>query len=321
MANVISSDMPGTEETEAMTDEQLESHLAAQEKGTAGVETGDPGQAAPKGGEVAPKTSEAPKAGEKAATGEPAATASATEPKAGDTVTALEAKIAQLESRLQREAGLGAQRALQAKLEKLEAAIERLASPPKTAASPEEQARLDEDAKAQAWLKKNTNPLFEQFLQERLGHLLPVVQQQAIGMGLRDHATELGLEFKDLDPFVGDLILEDDKAARAGDTAAQARMTALANGVKPTELIFRAYRKSLEAAATKAAETAKTAGAVKVENGKAAAGGARLIKSGNPPPQDKVLTKEDIEAMTEDERDKVSDADLERIYPVGRGRR
>lgn len=332
MGQVISSDMPGTEETESMSDEQLEAHLSAQESGLAkGAEgaIGDPA-AAPKAGAAEPKAAAEPAA---KAEGEAAAAGAALSPQAGDTVTTLEAKIADLTSRLanlSREAGLGAQRALQAKIDKLEGAIERLSTAPPKAASPEEQARLNEEAQAQAWLKKNSAPLFQQWMQEQYGHLLPAVQQQAIGISLMDHVNELGLTtpggtepigFKELDPFIGALILEDDKAAKAGDAQATARMQALASGQKPTELIFRAYRKSLEAAASKAAETAKTAAGAKDANAKAAAAGGRLIKPGAKPPQDKVLTKEDVEAMSEEDRDKVSDEDFERLYPVGRGRR
>ena len=321
MGAVLTSDMPGTEEFEGMDDAQLDSALTAQEnaqaKGTepAQASAGDPSKAPDTASKPA-ASAEGPKAGDTAAE-------AALAPKVGDSAAILESKVAELTARLEnlsREAGLGKQRALEAKLDKALGALERLSQAPAKPASPEEQARLDQEAQAETWLKQKTAPLMQSYMQEHFGHLIPVIQRQVLANSIQEHVAELGLKFQDLDAHLETAILEDKKAADAGDQAAIARMTALVSGAKPTELVFRAYRKSQEAAAAKAAETAKVAGTAALANDKAAAKGGRAIKPSGSPSQDKVLTKEDLEQMTEEEREKLTDEQLEAALPVQRGR-
>ena len=301
---MISSDMPGTEEFAGQTMEELGAALPIQGEASKAPKLAggsDEGGQRQERGQGAGASQEAKV--------EQAAAAGQLDPKPGDDIATLNAKLDVLEQTIKnmgRENG--AARALQAKVAKLEAQLAQRGQNPTL--SPEQQAQEAERAKAEEFL----NSWLDKQMGEKYGHLIQPLQRQAFIGGVQQRCQELGFKFDELNPVFGKIINDDIALAQSGDEAAGARLDRIMKQGDSTELMLRAISEQARVVQTRGAQ-------VQQANAKAAEKGGRALKaSGAQPTKASGPNLDDVENMSEEERDKLSLEELEKLVPKQRRR-
>lgn len=323
MVEQLSSDMPGTEEFEGMTEEELGAELPLQ---------GAPGAPKAEGSQAKADGGPAVKSGDAATTGagsstkpaEAAAAAGQLDAKPDDTIRELQAKQAVLEQTIQqlRRENRSTQ-ALQSRLDRLENEQKaRAAAAAAPTLSPEQQAQEAQRNEAVKFIKELLSQEMPTLLQEKYGHIIQAIErqegernQQQFRTSVEQTCKEMNIPFEEMNPIFGKLLRDDIAAAQNGDAAAQARLDRITTSWDPSQLILRAIgerSKTLQA----------TGQRVQAAQVKAADKGARTVKpGGQKPTTENKRTLADVEAMSEEERDKLSEEELEALIPrQGRGR-
>lgn len=303
----ISSDMPGTEEFENVDMKELGDSLPQQ---------GRPGEE--QSAKAVPAQEE-----RQQATSESTGNVAKLEPQANDSTKMLEAKIATLEStitRMNRETSPRAFQALQSKLDKLEKALgaRETSSPTLT---PEQQVQADQRTEAEKFLKDFLAREVPGVLEEKYGHIVQDYESRAVERNqtqfkssVEQICKDMNVPYEEMDKIFGKL-LNADAAAYNEDPAAKARMDRILTTWDPNELFLRAMK---ERSAQMQAQGAQ----VQQRQVQAAAKGGRTFKAnGAKPAQDTgKRTLEDIEQMSDEERDKLSLDELEAAVPRQRRR-
>ncbi len=294
MGDEISSDMPGTEEFAGMSEQELGDALPEQ-------------GAAPRGDQAG--------AGSAAPTGEQAGVqqaAAAVEPNPADTVKTLETKLAAVEkmlSTMTRE-NRGYQ-ALKSKVAKLENALSQRAASP-TTLSPEQQAEQTQRTEAEQFLKD----FLGKYMADEYGQLIEPLRQQQFVSSVQQRCQEMGQDFNELNPFFYKVINDDIALAKDGDQQALDRIDRVMKGGDSNELMLRAI---LE----RSKQVQATGARVQQAQQQAAAKGGRALKPNGAKPQQqdgKNLTQADIDAMPEEEREKLPMDVLEKAVQRQRSR-
>ena len=304
---LISSDMPGTEQFQGMSEEELGKQLPVQ--GSLPGTESNPAQAQPKADQGAGA------AGEQGAV-QSQAQAQATEPKPQDSTKALEAKleaVMQQLSRMSRETR--GYQALQHKLDRLESALAQRGAPAPTTLTPEQQAQAQAQEAEKRRAEEFLNDWLGKQMEARYGSLIEPLRQQQFFTGIQSRCSEMGFDLKALDPIFGKLIKDDMALEREGDPAAKARLDRILQTGDPTELILRGVAEQGKALAATGARVQQAQEAAADKGGRAVkANGAK------PEPQTGKLTLEKVEAMTEEEREKLSEEELKGLLPQQRRR-
>lgn len=302
----LNSEMPGTEEFEGMSEEELGNSLPRQGE----APKGESSSAAPTkadGGKPVQTSSEA-----KAASG--GSGTQSQEAPADMSAAELKTEMAELRNRLEnltRENRSYA--ALRAQLDKVQNELKARGATqaPNPALTPEQQTQADAEAKATEYLKKFLNENIDPVLQQKYGPLLQMLQKQQsqesqnqFKGSVENLAKEMGIPFQSekaedfpLNPILGKLI-NADLAVYESDPAAKARIDRIIQNWEPHELFNRALlerSRAIQAAGVRVQQKQEVA----------AKGGQRALKAGGAKPEEKTkYSAEDLGAMSEEEREK-----------------
>lgn len=311
MGDEISSDMPGTEEFAEMTEQELGEALPLQGQAPKDADGGGQQQADPaaQGGGATKKV-------------EAAAAAGQLDPKPGDSAAETNAKIAALETTIQqlRRENRSTQ-ALQSRLDRLENQLKTRETTASQTLSPEQQVQADQQHEAEKFLKKFLDDNIPGIMQDKYGNIIQEIEgqrfernQNMFRNSVEQLTTSMGMDFKELDPILGKLLKEDAAAAKEGDQEADQRIQRILTNWDPHELILRAI-------AERSRNIQATGAKVQVQQAKAADKGGRAFKpNGAKPAQDGKRTLADVDAMSEEDREKLSMEELEALVPRQRPR-
>ena len=313
---MLSSDMPGTEAFDGMSEEELGAELPLQ--GAPGAPKAESQQTKADGGAAVRTEAAAPTRNGGTKPAEQAAAAGQLDPKPGDTQAQTDAKIAVLEQTIQqlRRENRSTQ-ALQSRLDRLENENKaRATAATATPLSPEQQAQEAQRTEAVKFIKDLLSQEMPNLLQEKYGHIIQAIERQEAQRNQEQFKTsveqtckDMGIPFEEVNPIFGKLIRDDIAAAQNGDAEADARLNRILNNWDPSQLILRAIQersKTLQA----------TGQRVQAAQTKAANGGARVVKPGSQKPTTETKRSlADVEAMSEDERDELSEEELGALLP------
>ncbi len=309
---LLSSDMPGTEEFDGMSQEELGEALPVQGAPHAREDRQD--DAGQRQGERAQGNQGAKSKVERAAA------QGQLDPKPDDTPNELNLKIAALENTIQqmRRENRSTQ-ALQSKVDRLENELKNRAAVASPPLSPEQQVLADQQAAAEKYLKQFLADNVPNILQDKYGHIVQAIERQeaertqfALKSSIEKATGEMGVPFEEMDPIFKKLLTEDAQAAEDGDQVAKARIDRLFSTMDPSELVLRALRERTAANQAAGARVQQQAQKAADKGGRALkAGGAKPISEGK-------RSLADVEAMSDDERDKLSMEELEALVPKQR---
>ena len=294
MAPEISSDMPGAEAFDGMSEEELGEQLPNQ--GAAGSEGGDDKGSPAQGQEGKVQA---------------AAAAGQLDPNPSDQVAELKTKLSILEntiSNMNRESG--AYRALQSKVAKLENALQQRSATSQGPLSPEQQAQEAQRQEAEKFLRD----FLRTELETNYGHIIGPIQRQQFVSSVQERCTAMGMEFEELNPIFGKIINSDIALAKSGDEEAVGRLDRIMKEGDSTELMLRAVLERSKALQAQGAQ-------VQQRQQVAASKGGRAVKPNGAKPSDGgKRTLADVENMSEEDREKMSLEELEALIPK-QGRR
>lgn len=304
--NVITSDMPGTEEFSGMSMDDIGKQLPPQGGAVAEPVSSETRGAVESQGSASGAAASTGTAGTGAEGRVAEAAAKATEAKPGDDIRTLLSKLEGLQGlmqNMQRENGTF--RALQGRLDKLEAALEKkLAAGPSTAttsaqaADPDAAARDEAEQFVRLRAKEEAAQALTAF-EGRYQHLLQPLQNQFIDGQFKRRLTEMGQDVKAFEPLIAKIIADDDQAAKAGDPAAQARMIGLLQrGEGVDGILLRAIGERSKQIQAKGSEAT-------AQQEAAAGKGARTVAPGGSKPTP-TPEKKTVENMTQQEIDELA---------------
>jgi hypothetical protein len=320
MPEVISSDMPGTEQFEGQSMEELGASLpqqgAANEEPT---ETGnqDRGRAAGAGETTQTREegrstgAEGTQAGASAASGTPT-------PEVAqailDRLSAFEKTLANLG----REQGTNAARALQSRIDRLEAQLRQsLTQQPTPALTPEQQTLRAQQEEAQKFIDSRVGNQIQQAIaalrSEVAPQLAPILRQQ-YHAEVQQRITTSGYKPEVLNPIIAKILDDDRAAAESGDPQALARLDKVVNGRQSDELLFRAmveHSKNVQAQGARVSQ----------EQGRAADKGGRAVAQSGQRVPAQGKTNKSLEDYTPNEIDSMKLDELEKLIPRQQNRR
>lgn len=311
MGGELSSDMPGTEEFEGMSEEEIGAELPEQ---------GAPGSERSSEQRQSEQKPAAQSNRQGQAQAEKVAESAQLEPKASDSTKVLETKIEMLERTLQNMSreNRGYQ-ALQSKVDRLENELKTRAAAPKIPLTPEQQKQAEADAQAENYLDaflEKKGLISRAQLEKDYGHIIQAYERQeneqsqvAIKGSVEELCKQMDVPFEEMNSIFGKLINQDVEAAKNGDQAANARLDRLMKSKDPHELMFRAMSERNQALRATGAK-------VQVQQQRAAEKGGRSLKPGGVKPPEKVAkTQADLDAMDQQDLDRLSMDELEAAIP------
>ena len=295
----ITSEMQGAQEFEGMSEADLGKALPEQ------------GAELPSGG-----TQESTGAGREAGSTEQGGQVEggapqATEPGSQDSAKLLQAKLDAVEQQLsQMTRENRSYRAMKSQLDRLENELKQRQSSNQTPLTPEQKALTDQRQQAEDFL----NQWLEKRMEAQYGNLIQPLRQQQFFNGIQQRCTDLGFDFNELNPIFGKLIRDDMALEQQGDPAAKARIDRILTTMDPTELMLRAI-------AERGKALKETGERVQQEQRSAADKGGRALKApggAKPDATGGKLTLDKVNAMSEEERDKLSEEELLQVVPKQR---
>lgn len=291
----LSSDMPGTEEFEGMTEKDLGEQLPEQ---------GAPGSGPSPKKEPAQAAEQAEAPGQEDQT-EQAVESEKLEPKPEDTIKTLQAKIDLLEkAQLKMSRENRSYQALSSKLARLENELKQRG--PSPTLSPEQQSAEAQRQEAEKYLES----FMDKHLGEKYAHLLEPLRQQQFKSSVEQRCQDMGIDFAEMDPHFGKIIREDIALAKEGDEAALNRLNKITKDGDSTELLLRAIHERSKDLQSKGAIVQK-------KQAEAAKGGQRGLKPNGAKPAENNGKRSlaDVEAMSDDDREGVPMEELEALIP------